>query len=132
MAGTLATCYNLAIFYKNTGREAEILPILIKSFEYDTPRAEICCELGYYYKRKSEYQKAIDWFFLATCLKEPTFSGFTLKDYWGYIPNIELCVCYYQINDKQRAKYYNEQAAKFKPNSPGIISNRKFFDTNAS
>ena len=123
----IATCYSLALCYKSTGRETEVLPILIKSFEFDTPRAEICCELGYYYKRKGEYQKAIDWFLLATCLKEPVSLGFILKDYWGYIPNIELCVCYYQINDKYKAKHYNEQAAKFKPNSPAVISNRKFF-----
>jgi len=123
----IASCYNLALCYKSTGREAEVLPILIKSFEYDTPRAEICCELGYYYKRKGEYQKAIDWFLLAACLKEPASLGFILKDYWGYIPNIELCVCYYQINDKHKAKHYNEQAARFKPNSPAVIANRKFF-----
>lgn len=123
----IATCFNLAVCYNGLGQEDKILPILIKSFEYDTPRAEICCELGYYYKRRRQYQKAIDWFFIATCLQPTNSLGFILKDYWGFIPNIELCVCYYQIDDKQKSKYYNEQAALFKPNSTAVKKNRKLF-----
>jgi glycosyltransferase involved in cell wall biosynthesis len=123
----IATCYNLSILYNVLGDESKIIPILTKSFEYDAPRAEICCELGYYYKRKGDFNTALKWFRVAADLGEPNTIGFILTDYWGYIPNIESCVCCFEMGDKENAKRYNEKAALFKPNDPAVEWNRKLF-----
>jgi len=123
----IASCYNLSICYKALGNEAKILPILMKSFEFDAPRAEICCEMGYYYKRAKKYRAALKWFQLAANLGEPDSIGFILRDYWGYIPNLEACVCSYALGEHEQAKIYNEKAAIYKPDALAVEMNRKFF-----
>jgi len=122
----IAACYNLSICYNALGDTNKIMPILLKSFEYDAPRAEICCEIGYYYKRKKQYLTAIKWFQLGAGMAIPDTPGFILKDYWGYIPNVESCVCCFYLGDNESAAMYNERAAGFKPDAPAVGINRKF------
>jgi len=125
----IASCYNLSICYNALGDTKKILPVLIKSFSFEAPRAEICSEIGYYYKRVQNYFMALKWFHLATNLKEPNSVGFILKDYWGYIPNVECCVCCCELGDFENAKIYNEQAAIYKPNAVAIETNRKYLSS---
>lgn len=123
----IATCHSLSILYHILGDEDKILPILTKSFAYGSPRAEICSELGYYYKRAKNTKTAYEWFKIAANLGESDSIGFILKDYWGYIPNIECCVCAYELGDRESAKQYNEKAAQYKPDDPAVTYNRKSF-----
>ena len=122
----IATCYNLSICYKTLNNKEKILPILLKSFQYDSPRAEICCEIGYYYKNMKQYSTALKWFQLAASLGKPDNLGFVLQDYWGYIPNIECCVCCCHLNDFEQAVQFNERASSFKPDAPAVKINREF------
>ena len=122
----IATCYNLSICYHFLNDSQKILPILLKSFEYDFPRAEICCEIGYYYKRANNYSTALKWFQIAANLDPIDSAGFVLQDYWGYIPNIESCVCAYHLGNYENAKMFNERAATFKPAADAIKINRDF------
>ena len=118
----LSKCYNI----KNDSSNS--LKAMLRSFEYDTPRAEICCQLGYYYKNKSNYEHAIFWFDLATKLKKPENGwGFIDHDSWGYIPCIELSVCYDKLGNIEEAIKYNERAAVFKPNDPSVLYNQQYF-----
>ena len=123
----IASCYNLALCYKAINCNEKILQSLIRSFEYDSPRAEITCEIGYYYMNQNDYEKALKWFLLSTHLEIPSTLGFLLNDYWGFIPNVELCVCYYKLGNIEKACYYNEIASKYKPNSDAVLYNKKFF-----
>ena len=125
----IATCYNLSICYNQLGETQKILPILLKSFEYEAPRAEICSEIGYYYKRAENYGMALKWFELATNLGKANSIGFILWDYWGYIPNIESCVCCCYLGDFERAKEFNERAAIYKPDSVAVGINRNYLAT---
>jgi len=122
----IASCFNLAICYRFLGEDKKILPILTKGFSYDAPRAEICSEIGYYYKRKQDYTMALKWFKLAANLEKPDSNGFILWDYWGYIPSIECCVCCCHLGDFDAAKLFNERAAEFKPQAEAVGHNRKF------
>ena len=110
----IASCFNLSICYSQMGAEEKVLSILLKSFTFDAPRAEICAEIGYYYKRAHNYLGAFKWFRLAAGLGKPESAGFILQDYWGYIPNIECCVCLCELGRFAEAKMYNERAAGFK------------------
>lgn len=124
----ISACFNLSICYFKLNNDKKILPILLKSFEYDSPRAEITCQIGYYFKQQNDYKKARDWFLLSTKLQKTDTIGFVLNDYWDYIPYIELCVCYYKLGDIDKSILYNEKAAQIKPTSNAVIINRKFFE----
>lgn len=123
------SCFELAIAYKITGQKEKILPILFKSFEYDIPRPEICCEIGYYFKYLKKYKEAFKWFDLATCLPKSENIGFSTSDYLEYIPNIEACVCLSLLSDFKKANDYNEKAAVVKPNCPSVLHNREYLSS---
>ena len=125
----IAACYNLSICYNVLGDHEKILPILLKSFNYDAPRAEVCSEIGYYYKRARNFSVALKWFRLAINVGKPDSAGFILEDYYGYIPNIECCVCCCELGDFESARIYNEQAAVYKPDAAAIEINRKVLES---
>jgi glycosyltransferase involved in cell wall biosynthesis len=122
-------CVELANCYRILKQEDNMLRALLKSFEYDLPRAEICCQIGYYYKAKEYYKKACFWFELAEKLEKPENSwGFLMSDCWGYIPCLELTVCYDKLGDIEKAIYYNNKAGEYKPGDPSVLYNIKYFE----
>ncbi|WP_300685365.1 glycosyltransferase [Chryseobacterium sp.] len=122
----ITACHQLAIEYKKMGAKEKILPILFKSFEYDVPRSDICCELGYYYKEEQNYHQAFKWFDLATRLPNANPVGFVFSDYSGYIPNIEACVCLSFLGDYKKAHEYNEKASLSRPDCLSVKQNREY------
>ncbi len=119
----LAKCYSIKDDNRNT------LSALFRSFEYDTPRAELCCQIGYYFKGKKNYNLAIYWFDLATKLKKPENSwGFIDHDSWSYIPCIELSICYDKLGDLDKAIKYNNMAEEYKPYNPSVLYNKRYFE----
>ena len=125
---SIDSCYNLSICYEKLGCKEKILPILFKSFEFAPPRAEICCRIGYYYKHRDNYKDAYTWFHIATTLPERETTGFALKDYQEYIPNLECCVCCCYLEKYDKAQVYNEIASLYKPKSKAIETNRRYFE----
>lgn len=103
---------------------------LLRSFKYDTPRADICCDLGQYFLSKRDYQKAIFWYKLVTELVKPTDNwGFISHDNWGYVPCMQLCVCYDKLGNREEAIKYNNKAGDYKPNDPAVIYNINYFNS---
>ncbi len=101
---------------------------LYESFCYDLPRAEICCELGYYYESRKEWAFAAYWF-TAALGKTPNYrsGAFVLKDCYDYVPYLELSVCSYWLGDVAKAKEYNRLAEVCKPHSAACRHNREFY-----
>lgn len=125
----IGACTELAKCYWALGDSINRLNSLLRSFHYDTPRAEVCCDIGYFFKEKKEYDRAIFWFELVLNLKKPKDCwGFVLEDTWGYIPCIELCVCHYEKGDLTKAIFYNNLAGKYKPNDSSFLINKELFD----
>jgi tetratricopeptide (TPR) repeat protein len=122
----IAACFSLSLCCNVLGDRQKSLAFLLKSFEYAPPRAEICCEIGYWYKSAKQFDTALKWFEIAANLGTPDNLGFILWDYWGYIPNIECCVCCWHLGKNRQAAEFNERAAVFKPNSPTVENNRAF------
>jgi glycosyltransferase involved in cell wall biosynthesis len=119
----LSTCYSMVKDEKN------MLISLFRSFIYDTPRAEICCKLGYYFINKEDYEKAIVWYKVVLQLNQPVSSwGFMVQDCWGYIPCIQLCLCYDKLGNREEAIKYNNKAAEYKPYDKAVIFNRSYFE----
>ncbi|HPT88120.1 MAG TPA: glycosyltransferase [Bacillota bacterium] len=125
----IKACFYLGKIYNVLGDFEKSLQSFLASFRYDLPRAEHCCEIGYLYKARKDYQRALFWFDLASRLNQPKENwGFYFNDYWGYIPNIELSVIHYWLGDLEKAIEYNERAAAVKPEDKSILFNRKFYE----
>jgi len=124
----ISSCFDLSKCYDILGDKKSMLKILLRSFEYDTPRAEICCNLGTYYFEILDYTKAIFWYKLASDLEKPVNSwGFISHDFWGYIPNIQLSVCYDRLGNRDLSVKFNDKAAEYKPNSTAVRLNREYY-----
>lgn len=124
----IRSCCDLAVCYYMKHDLNNMSKILFKSFEYDTPRAEICCHLGFYYFERKEYAKAIVWYKIALQLEKPTDGwGFILHDYWGFIPNIQLSVCYDRLGNLDESIKYNNKAAEYKPENSQVLLNNLYF-----
>ncbi|MGI6169169.1 MAG: glycosyltransferase [Christensenellales bacterium] len=121
-------CSELARCYNRLSRPKDALRALVRSFEYDLPRPEVCCQIGYHYKQATDYEKAVFWFDLALRVNVPEDSwGFQQPDYWGYIPSIELAFCYSKLGNLGKAIAYNEKAAGYKPEAQSVQINRTYF-----
>lgn len=76
---------------------------------------DACCHCAY-------------WYALAlTCARDDRRGGFVSPDCYGYLPCIQLCVCYSRLGGLQRAEMFNELAALYKPDSPAVLHNRAAF-----
>ncbi len=112
---------------------AGALAALSRSFLYDLPRAEICYEIGNLLMQEQNYRAAVFWFELARSLPENDKSGgFVSTDSHGYLPCIQLCVCYYRLGDKKKAEECNRMAGTYRPASPAYLYNLKFFESTAA
>jgi glycosyltransferase involved in cell wall biosynthesis len=110
------------------GREEEALEALIRSLAWAEPRAETCCDIGRHLYDRNNYKAAIFWYQAALSLKKhPERGGFVEEDCYGFLPCIQLCLCYDRLGDYDRAEYYNEEAGKYKPWSEYYLQNKEYF-----
>ena len=122
-------CKDLASCLFSQNKSVEGLQALFRSFQFDEPRAEICCDIGYYFLDRQEYNKAIFWYELAlTRHLDSTSSAFQFVDCYNYIPYIQLCICYDKIGNKQKSYEYNELAGSIKPYDESYLYNKNYFE----
>lgn len=124
----ITACSEMARCYLMLNEEEKAVSAMLRSFIYDSPRAELCCQIGYYFKNKENFKLAAFWFETALKLEKPETWGFIQHEFWGYIPCMELVVCYDKLGDYERAERYNETASGYKPDSPAVLYNREYFE----
>lgn len=121
-------CRHCAYCWYELGSPEKALAALLRSFIYDVPRAEICCEIGRHFFDRNAWIQASYWYQRALeCERKDDRGGFVLPDAYGYIPCIQLCVCLSKLGRNAQASAYNERAAEFKPDSPAVAYNRAYF-----
>ncbi|MBR4745672.1 MAG: glycosyltransferase family 2 protein [Clostridia bacterium] len=104
---------------------------LYKTFDFDIPRANVCCKLGDIYQKLKLYSIAIYWYNIATkCINNDKKGGFIENECFGYYPCIQMCVCYYMLGDIDNAMHYNELAGTFKPDDEAYLHNKDYFESN--
>lgn len=114
--------------YKLLDTKDKIPAVVFESFQADIPRADICCSLGDYYIETSQFKQAIFWYRVALdCVHEKENPSFDPKDYYTWIPSLQLCLCYSRIGNLNCSYFYNELTATFVPNSPKVEYNRQYF-----
>lgn len=118
----LTACDRLAGIYGYLGNKDKQKEFVLKSFEYDIPHAEFCCRLGYDFLESGDISKAIYWYKLALSLETPADTNiFYNRACWTWLPNLQLCVCYYRLGDKKIAYEYIKEAYKDEPGNQSIL-----------
>lgn len=124
----IEACINLYYCYTELGEGDRAMQSLLKTFTYDSPRAQACCILGSYFTDKS-IQAAIYWFECALRCKTDVQTGaFVNPDYSEFIPCMQLCVLYDRLGDYKKANAFNERAGAVKPYSVEYLHNRQYFE----
>lgn len=121
-------CCELGKCYLLINKPKDALKAFLRSFVYDLPRAEVCCQIGYYYQQVKDYKKSAFWFELILSLPKPDGSwGFYQPDYWSYIPLIECAVCYDHLGEYEKAMDFNNKALEIHPDSVAALRNKEYF-----
>lgn len=124
----IEACRFLALCRQAEGDEEGELSSLLRSFFYDRPRAELCCDIGAWFFKRERYQTASFWYETALKTKaDEREGGFICPDCSGYIPALQLAVCSYRMGDAEQAEQWNELALSFKPESESCLYNQIFF-----
>lgn len=118
-------CMDLSDCYS---KHEDKLEFLFLSFIYDLPRPEVCCRIGKIYFDLQDYDKAIYWYKSALIAPKSDMHGFVNKQYWEFIPHIQLCVCYDRIGNREKAIDHNNFAGRHYPNHKSFIFNKKYFE----
>lgn len=116
-------CFILSNIFIITSNNIDALKYLFLTFIYDTPRANVLCNIGDIYYMEKQIDKAIYYYELALKCKNNN-KCFIPKDYFGYYPSLKLCLCYDLIQNYKKANEYNELANTFK-NVPSIYQYNK-------
>ena len=127
----IEACRFLYLCLMELEAEKEAVAALLQGLLLAPPNGELCCTLGQYFWQKGEWKQATFWYENALHAQKRTESGaFIEEDCYGYLPCIQLCVCYDRLGEREKAKMYNDMAGMFKPQDAAVEWNRKYFDKN--
>lgn len=119
----LSQCY---IYINDT---ENLIKTIFKALKVTVPSGDICCKLADYFNKENKNEQAIFWYKVALgCIPSKDNLSYNNRDYYTWIPAINLSVCYYKIQDYYNSYYYNELAGSYEwSNKDKINSNREFF-----
>ncbi|MDR2073934.1 MAG: glycosyltransferase [Oscillospiraceae bacterium] len=124
----LEACKILSYCFYKINDENSALRALIRSFEYDEPRAETCCDIAKHFLDRDLINQSIFWYKTAlSCSKKEKTGAFTRQDCYNFLPFIQLSVCYDKLKDMSAANYYNEMAGKYRPKNQAYLRNKEYF-----
>lgn len=125
---SISACKDLALCFYAVDQPQKALMSLLRSLTLDAPRAEICCDIGKHFFDRDQYGSAIFWYqTAASCELEIRNGAFCLTDCYGYIPYMQLCVCFDRLGERDKAIEYNEKAGLIKPEDKGYLFNKNYF-----
>lgn len=111
------------------GKDEEAFDVLLQGLKLAPPTGEHCCDIGAFFYGKEQWEQAIFWYENALRAERRTEQGaFVQEDCYGFVPCIQLCVCYDRMGDLERANMYNEMAGVFKPGDRAVLQNRAYFE----
>ena len=118
----------LAYSLQEMGKKEEAFDVLLQGLRLAPPTGEHCCDIGRYFFEKEEWENAVFWYENALHAEKRKEKGaFVQEECYGYIPCIQLCVCYDRLGDWKRARMYNEMAGVLNPASEEVGKNKEYF-----
>ncbi len=125
----ISACQDLARCHREAGDPGLAMQAVCRAFLYDIPRPVGCCQLGDYFRERGQYENAIFWYHLALSMKVKARGSFEQPDYEGYIPYLQLCVCYDRLGRHETARRCNRLAWELKPDSEICAGNEAYFQS---
>ncbi|MBQ4558556.1 MAG: glycosyltransferase family 2 protein [Clostridia bacterium] len=123
-------CVVISNAYNILNQKEKELDYLLMTFRFDQPRANVCYYIGNYFFDKRDYYLAIYWYNMSiTCNDVSSKGAFVHKDYYDYLPYLQLCLAYFKLNNIAKAYNYNELAYSIYQNET-TTNNRQFFIDN--
>lgn len=111
------------------GKREEAFDVLLQGLRFAPPTGELCCDMGAYFYEKQQWETAAFWYQNALKAEKRVEKGaFVQEDCYGYLPCIQLCVCYDKMGMIEQAKMYNEMADVLKKGTEAVAWNRRYFE----
>lgn len=124
----IEACKTLSDCYRESGNDEEALAILFRSFAMDAPRAEICCQIGLWFQERERWKEAAFWYKTALqAEKKEENGGFIQEECYGFLPAVNLCLCYDKLGDISTAYKFHKMAAKIRPHAKEVEWNEAYF-----
>lgn len=124
----ITACFKLADCYSHLNDPENNLSSILRSFEYDIPRPEACCRLGFLFMEQAKTYEAIFWYEQALNIKQNPNAPFQNKTFTTWLPHLQLCVLFDRLQQYVLANAHNELARSFLPNDEKILHNKKYFE----
>lgn len=124
----ITACFKLADCYSHLNDPENNLSSILRSFEYDIPRPEACCRLGFIFMEQAKTYEAIFWYEQALNIKQNPNAPFQNKTFTTWLPHLQLCVLFDRLQQYELANAHNELARSFLPNDEKILHNKKYFE----
>lgn len=111
------------------GDRDRALKFLLSGLSEGIPKPELCCDLGWWFFSAKRYRDAIFWYGQAVQAGKLTGEdGFVMPECRGYVPYLQMCVCYDRLGEWKTAERYNELAERCRPGTETCQLNRKYFE----
>ncbi|MFJ7981477.1 glycosyltransferase [Lysinibacillus xylanilyticus] len=124
----IRACFKLADCYSHLNDTENNLSSNFRSFEYDIPRPEACCRLGFHFMEQAKNYEAIFWYEQALLIKQNPNAPFQNKTFTTWLPHLQLCVLFDRLQQYETANAHNELARSFLPHDERILHNKTYFD----
>ena len=110
-------------------KDGTALEFLYRGLTYRRPSSELCCDIGQHFFDRRRWEQAEFWYRNALQVPERMKEGaFTETDCYGYIPCVQLSVCWYWMGDLKKALKYHRLAGKYKPYGAAFLRNQQYFE----
>lgn len=110
------------------GKEEEALSALYRGLSFRVPGGELCCDLGKHFADRGRWEQAAFWYEAALrAEKKEENGGFVQEECYGYIPSVQLCLCYSRMGESKKAYECHKMAGKYKPYGREYLKNEEYF-----
>lgn len=122
--------YGRELYYHQRYPEAEavLVEFLKNPSGWLENKIDACFVLGQCYRKMGEKKSALEAFLYSlTVPSDKKKGGFFMAEYHGFVPYMQLCVCYDKMGCPEQAFFFHKKAMELKPEDSGVLYDQKYF-----